>query len=176
MCRKGWKQLCTELTFRRDGPKWSRSGYICHLRQWVTLPNEMGVYYRPNYVNHVIRASLGTHHFALHFEKIIKMWNARPLGPLHFTYTVNTRYRHTLGTPKKCACNVIVYVTRESRYRHICQGPWGRCACNEGISKFCSQRSWTSSAMSLKKKSPWNIVLFANWSLNTYNGIICTRL
>ena len=28
------------------------------------------------------------------------------------TYTVNTRYRHTPGTPKKCACIVIVPVTR----------------------------------------------------------------
>ena len=37
--------------------------------------------------------------------------------------TVNTRYGPTLGTPKTCACNVVVSVTCQLRYRHIFQGP-----------------------------------------------------
>ena len=37
-----------------------------------------------------------------------------------FTNTINTRYRHTFGTPKTCARNVVASVTRESRCRRIC--------------------------------------------------------
>ena len=59
-----------------------------------------------------------------------------------FEIIVNSRYRHTLGTPKNCAFNVIVPITRESCYRL-------KCACNEGISKYCSQSSYNLSAMSI---------------------------
>ena len=56
---------------------------------------------------------------------------------------VNTRYRHTLRTPKMCACYLVVSITHQSRYRHIWHGPSGICARNEGNSKFCPQSPWT---------------------------------
>ena len=62
--------------------------------------------------------------------------------------TLNTHYRHILGTWETWACNGFVFVTCESRCRRICQGPCDGCACIKGNSKFCFQ---TSSAMSLKK-------------------------
>ena len=90
-----------------------------------------------------------------------------------FLNTLNTHYRHTFGSRETCAYNMVLFVTWTSRYKHICQWPWGIWACNEGNSKMCFQSSWIRMPCCWKK-SPWKIVLFADWSVNTCNGIILT--
>ena len=62
---------------------------------------------------------VGTHDFGA-FHAIIPM-TRMPITSIYCT--VNTRYGHTLGTPKICACNMVLSETRKSRYRHTCQGP-----------------------------------------------------
>ena len=89
--------------------------------------------------------------------------------------TVNTRYRHIFGSRETCTYNLVVSVTWTSRYRHICHGPWGRCACNEGNSIFCSQGLWTSSAMSLRKnhREILSCLLIGVWVLAMVSYSLC---
>ena len=95
------------------------------------------------------------------------------------TRPMNTRYTHIFGTREMCAYYMAVFVTC---YSHTCQGPKGKCVRNEGNSNFAFRARQphqptyiATSTYVVEKKSPRNIVLFANWSVNTCNDIIFTR-
>ena len=84
---------------------------------------------------------------------------------LRYIFRKNSSQAH-FWVLKMCACNVIMLVTRKSRYKH-------RCACDEGISKFCSLFEFVNFVGHVaEKNSPRSIVLFANWSVHTCNGTI----
>ena len=86
---------------------------------------------------------------------------------------VNTCYIHIFGSQETCANHGVVSVNWTSRCRHICQGPWGKCARNKGNSELLSE--FVNFVCHVADFfSPWNIVLFADWSVNTGNGIIFT--
>ena len=53
----------------------------------------------------------------------VSKWSASPDAGYFFLSTVNTRYRHTLGTPKKLACNKVVSETRYRVTGTIARGP-----------------------------------------------------
>ena len=58
------------------------------------------------------------------WDSVLLQMSGQRLVTLKPRGTVNTRYRHTLGTPKMYACNVAMSVMRQSRYIRVVGTKW----------------------------------------------------